>query len=133
MTHRQRRSLAKYVSAIAVTLGLRDWTLSFPEDPPENDDAIASVECIYGRRMASVRFDADFLSFSCEDQRVAVLHELIHVHFWHRRQATKDALEGIGREAREIAFDAITLGDEYGTDAVADAIAPFFPFWEGCK
>ena len=133
MTHRQRRSLAKYVSSLAVTLALRDWTLEFPDEEPDSGNAIASVECVYGRRLAIVRFRSDFVTQPCEEQRQVVLHELIHVQFAHRRQATQDALEGIGREARQQAIDAITLGDEYGTDALAEAIAEFFPLWEGCK
>ena len=133
MTHRQRRSLAKYVSVTAAALGLRDWTLDFPDEEPDEGHALASVECVYGRRLAIVRFRKDFPHTACDEQRQVVLHELIHVHFGHRRQSTADALEGLGREGRQQALDAITLGDEYGTDALAEAIAGFFPLWEGCQ
>jgi hypothetical protein len=129
LNHRQRRSLAKYVCTIGAELGLRDWELSFPCDAPADTDALASVECIYGRRRAAIRFSEDWLAQTPEDQRNAVVHELIHIHFAQERQAVEDALNALGRDAQALATDAFRVGHEYGVDGLASAIADHFPLW----
>lgn len=130
MTPKQLRSLAKYTSAIAAELGLRDWTLTFPPEPCE-EKALASVDCTYGRKRAVVRFADDFLHHAPEEQRIVVLHELIHIHFAQERQAVTDALDLLGRDAHEIATESFRVAHEYGVDGLADAIADRYPLWEG--
>ena len=128
MTRQQRRSFAKYVAGIAKDMGLADWTLNFPPDPCD-EPALAEVDTTYGRRIATIRVCADFAHQSPETQRNAVIHELIHVHFAHERQAVFDVLGLLGHEARDLATSSYRLGHEYGVDALADAIAPHYPLW----
>lgn len=130
MTHRQYRSLARYVSLIAAEMGLRDWTLSFPHEASE-DGTLAEVDTTYGRKHATIRFCADWMTRPPEEQRHAVIHELLHVHFAQERQAVHDAFAVLTHDASSLAADAYRLGHEYGVDGVADAIAHFYPLWEG--
>lgn len=129
MTPKQLRSLARYTSVIAAELGLRDWTLTFPNEPCE-DGALATVDCSYGRKRATVLFASDFTDHPPEEQRIVVLHELIHIHFAQERQAVRDALDSLGRDAREIAYESFRMSHEYGVDGLADAIADRYPLWE---
>lgn len=130
MTNRQRRSLAKYIAGVAVEIGLRDWTLRFEAAPCE-DPALATVQTVYGRKIANVRVAADFSDYSPEEQRNAIVHELIHVHFAQQNQAVADALDVLGHEAQTVAAAAYRVGHEYGVDGLAYAIAPNYPLWEG--
>lgn len=130
MTPKQLRSLAKYTSVIAAELGLRDWTLAFPDEPCE-EGALAEVDCTYGRKRATVRFAPDFMHHPPEEQRIVVLHELIHIHFAQERQAVRDALDSLGRDAREVAHESYRMSHEYGVDGLASAIADRYPLWEG--
>ena len=128
MTERQYRSLARYISTLAVELGLRDWTFNFHREPCE-DTALAMVDTVYGRKIANVSVCADFLHQPPETQRNAIVHELIHVHFAQERQAADDGFGLLGHEARTLAADAFRLGHEYGVDGLAEAIAKNYPLW----
>lgn len=131
MTPKQRRSLARYTTDIAKGFGLGGWTLIFPPEPPSIDETGAMVDTTYGRRVAHIRFADEFPSFPPEEQRHMVIHELLHIHFAHELQTVQDLLGSMGREAQAVAGDAYRLGHEYGIDAIADAIADFYPLWEG--
>lgn len=130
MTSEQRQSLATYTSEMAVELGLTDWTLDFPNDEPSIEDAIASVDPVYGRKRATIRFRRDFMHCPPEEQRQTVIHELVHLHFAAQTQAVVDALKPLGMTA-ELAADYYQLTHEYAVDALAEAIARYFPLWEG--
>lgn len=130
MTPKQHRSLARYMAQIAVEMGLRDWTFNYHIEPCE-DTALATVDTIYGRKIANVHVCADFAEQTPEAQRNAIVHELIHVHFAQERQAVEDGLKVLGGVLGGIAHDAYRLGHEYGVDGLAEAIAPHYPLWEG--
>lgn len=67
-----------YVRLVADALGLTDWTIRVER----RDDEECTAECaaIYGRRYATIRFDSEFFAVSPEEQRVIVIHELLHCH-----------------------------------------------------
>ena len=59
MTTAERKRLARYTCRLAVTLGLRDWTLNFPEEEPTDKKAAAAVayaEAAY-RKGIKINFD----------------------------------------------------------------------------
>jgi hypothetical protein len=129
VTSKQYRSLAKYAGSIAADLGLRDWDIAIRDDPPDDGGALASTECVYGRRQANIRFSPDFAHHAPEEQRTAVLHELLHVHLWAADQAVRDGLTVLGSEAREVVYAGYNTAREYAVDAVATAIADRYPLW----
>jgi hypothetical protein len=123
------RSLARYVGLMAAELGLRDWEIVVMDDEPADQSAIASVECIYGRRLAHVRFRSDFAHLPAPEQRAAVLHELLHVHLSATDQAVRDHISEMGVEARGIAESTYSTAREHAVDAIAAAISHRFPTW----
>lgn len=129
MTTKQHRSLARYIARLAVEMGLRDWTFNYHTEPCE-DHALASVDTVYGRKIANVAVCADFDEQTPETQRNAVVHELIHVHFAYERQVVHDLTEHLGNRRGSLAHDGYSLAHEYGVDGLADAIAQFYPLWE---
>lgn len=110
-------------------MGLRDWTLNFQVESCDDPNALASVETVYGRKIANVQVSVDFSHYPPETQRAAIVHELIHVHFAQERQTVSDTLDLLGVEAHAMAAAAYRQGHEYGVDGLADAIADHYPLW----
>lgn len=136
MTPKQYRSLARYMAVIANEFGLRDWDVTLhaeePGDGNDGGDALASVECVYGRRKAHIRVASAFDEVTPEEQRNAVLHELIHIHTEPMRALLRTTLPKImGLPAFETFWPAFTQADEHATDAIAAAIGDKYPLWEG--
>jgi len=133
---RQYRSLAKYAGVIAKELGLGHMDLSLdaghPGDAVDHSEAAASFEGVYGRHRGVIRVHQNFASFTPEEQRVCVVHELLHAHTERQRELLRTSLpDAMGRSSYEVFMAAWTQLDELATDAVSTAIAPKFPLWEG--
>ena len=120
MTDPRRQAWVPYIRDIADRLRLRDWTVRVKDDGPEGRDDHASVQCVYGRKLANIRLSDEFLGDDPEEQRHTVVHELLHCHlvdgWWYAHGRLDDA----GR-------DAFTRFMEKGIDGLADAIAPLMP------
>ena len=136
MTPKQERSFARYVGEIARTLAPGwDIRLHFadPGDPGGvGVSAAASVGTTWGRRLAHLTVDPDVVTWTPEEQRHVIVHEFIHIPF----MAVTDLVDVSFREkVGSLAWEAFKSGwvhaDEHATDALAKAIAPFFPLWEG--
>jgi hypothetical protein len=133
---RQYRSLAKYAGVIAKELGLGHVDLSLDAETPgtttDHSEAAASFEGIYGRHRGVVRVNPHFELYAPEEQRVCIVHELLHAHTERQRELLRTSLpDAMGRASYEVFMAAWTQLDELATDAVATAIAPKFPLWEG--
>lgn len=109
-----------YLRAIFDRLGLKDWEVVVEDDPPENPDAYAFVECVYGRKLAMVRLSPNYLKDAGERQRHGAVHEALHAHFTHADQAVRE-LAGMRH------YGVYKLPMEYGIDGIAVAIAPLMP------
>lgn len=136
MTEKQYRSLARYAGRIAKELRLDHIDLSLKSEGPgetkAGDAALASFEGTYGRHSGVIRVSHDFDHFPPEEQRIAILHELIHCHTEQIREYARISLMGaLGREAYEVFWSGYTQQDELFTDALATALAPRFPLWDG--
>lgn len=131
MTTAERKRLARYTCRLAVTLGLRDWTLNFPEEEPTDKKAAAAVATVYGRRIASVWFSPDFLDYPPEQQRHIVVHELLHIHLDPIRTLADSTLPAaIGVAGWAIFEPALRERVEHAVDAIADALACALPLPE---
>ena len=130
MTPKQKKSLIRYISAVGKEYGLTGWQMGLSFDA--HDAVAAEVSCVYGRRIAHLAVSPDFLDFTPEEQRQVIVHEMTHIHLDQMQTLIHDLLpEVMGKPA----FDAFIAGYrqamEHATDAIADAIAPTFPLWEG--
>lgn len=127
MTTAEHKRLAKYVRRVANALGLHDWTINVLADEPDMAEAGADVHCIYGRRIANIRFAADFALMEPDVQRHIVVHELLHIHFDRALQLCQSALPAVmGAPAYSVFDEALRDHMEHGVDAVADALACAF-------
>jgi hypothetical protein len=133
---RQYRSLAKYAGVIAKELGLAHMDLvldpGHPGEATDHSEAAASFEGVYGRYRGAIQVNARFETYTPEEQRVCIVHELLHAHTERQRELLRTSLpDAMGRSSYEVFMAAWTQLDELATDAVATAIAPKFPLWEG--
>ena len=136
MTPKQERSFVKWAASIAHVL-VPGWDIRLHIDDPGDPGAIgeqaaASVSCTWGRKIAHMTVAPDVLTWTPEEQRHVICHEFIHIAFY----AVSDIVEvSLKDKVGSLAWDAFRPGlvhaEEHATDALAKAIAPFFPLWRG--
>jgi len=119
---------AKYILWCAVELELRDWSLTIASGPCIEEDAIAQVKPVYGRKLATITLAPGFEYRTREEQRQTIAHELIHLH-WHgaREVMRVDVCQQMSQAVYDVADSAYVRAMEYGVDALADAIAKHLP------
>jgi hypothetical protein len=130
--------LGKYIRARADDLGLSDWYIVLKAEPPEDKEAAAEICPVEGRKWANIRVAKDFMALRPEEQRSAIIHELVHCHF----QSAVDIIRLDLFEERLLAHDtyaaiyaAFRRQMEYGVDGIAVTIALHFPLieWEALR
>ena len=132
MTPKQYKSLARYIHSISKEFGLNDWDLRLHTEPPDDETALAAVETVYGRRIAHIHVCADFDHYEPEAQRIAVIHELTHIHEAQVIDLIASTLpDARGKQAFAMFNAGWRQAMEHSTDAIATAIADKYPLWEG--
>ncbi len=131
MTEKQRRILRKQVRLIADSLGLRDWTINLNYEPDENPNALASVSCTYGRRIATVTFCSDWWERDLHERHHVLIHEMLHVVTDPVRTYLDETLPTlIGQPAWTAIREAVRQHEEHAVDQLASALAPYVPVME---
>lgn len=127
MNAAERKALGEYVRWVANDIGLRDWTFKLRwEGCPE--EAQASIEPTEGRRVAVIYFCDDFRSLPADDQRNAVVHELIHCHHAAATDIIRvDLVRQLSQSTYELLYGAFRRQVEYMVDALADVVAERMP------
>jgi hypothetical protein len=86
MTEKEWAVLEEYVRECADMMGLTDWDIQIPRDETPDDDpngiAVAQTHCVFGQRRATITFHPTFRDKEPDEQRNAVIHELLHIHWW---------------------------------------------------
>jgi hypothetical protein len=133
MRKKDRAALVKYIRWCGDELGLRDWTFEIQHVVDDQPNAARTVT-LYGRHVACITFRDDFRGMSAEFQRMAVIHELIHVPFnvasWYIVKTLPDLVAPPVYDAFYGAFNQL---DEMATDTLAEGIASRFPLIEWPK
>jgi hypothetical protein len=127
MRKRDRRELERYIRWMANEMELRDWTITLADDPcsPGNKGECLAV---MGRKRATILLAKDFRSHEPEDQRVTIVHELLHCHWtaaWE--MVGRDLEKALGSQADIIFCSAFDRNAEYAIDATAAALAKHLP------
>lgn len=122
----QNKSFGLYVRHIANQLGLRDWTITLMHDFAD-DDCMAQVHCIHARKVANIRFATDFHTYTPEQVRHTVVHELTHCHTTHMDKLIEAQSGPLGLQAYEQLCNAWNLAHEYAVDGIADALSMLLP------
>lgn len=123
---RLKPPLYDYVQQLAGLLNLGQWRITISPQAPD-DDALASCRVTSGQQLAAIRISPALIKADPEEQRDTILHELLHVHLWPLGEAVEHAFPALGTAAAGVLEAAHDLAAERATDAIAVAIAPFFP------
>lgn len=116
------------VRQIADAIGLRDWTINLNYEPPDDTDAMASVSCVYGRRIATISFCSDWWERDPHERHHVIVHELIHVVTNPLNAFLEEALPVlIGQPTWQGVYAAIRQHDEHAVDQLATALSPYMP------
>ncbi len=119
--------LDAYVREVAQKLKCGDWTISLPHDRFCEDDAHATIQFTSGKRVAVIRFGADLLDRSREEQRHTIVHEVIHILI-NPMESAFDALSSqITSATYSVAWSNFNRHLEEATDQLAFVLAPMLP------
>lgn len=134
MTETQWKTLGDYVRDMADVLGLRDWWL-FLDHTPSDDDCVASVKVIYGRRNATIRVSTTFMDERLDAQRNSIIHELLHCHTSQIVNCVDHDLHNsgaLGTQALDLLMNTMLRTTELAVDAISMSIADRYPMieWE---
>jgi hypothetical protein len=127
MSRKQFDGIVKYIEGIAGKLGLSEWTISLGHEPSEGDDSMAECLATNGRLKATITVASDFNTFTLEDKRRTLIHELLHCHQQKGIElftADESEIEAhMGRLAWGIMYDAINLAQETMVDTLSVVIS----------
>ena len=116
-------ALETYVAACLPVLNLANWKVTILTDvAPE--DRYADIEPNDQAQTASLRVGNLFWTQKADDQRLTIVHELLHLHLC-RLDQTVDRLEPVLGSAAWAPWAAV-YEDVYerATDAIAEVLAP---------
>lgn len=119
-------ALEAFVASAMPILNLANWKVTILTDvAPE--DRYADIEPNEQAQTANLRVGNQFWSQKPEDQRLTIVHELIHLHLCRLDQAV-DRLEPVLGSAAWTPWAGV-YEDAYerATDAIAELVVPLVP------
>lgn len=120
-------ALERYVLNLQRMLGLGHWEIPVKRGHCE-DGHRATIELFETRYSAYLRVHRDWLSFTQEEHRKIIVHELVHVHHRDITMAVECAKGGMGDGPAFAVFEQMMeQAEERSADALALAIAPHMP------
>jgi hypothetical protein len=124
-----RQKLSAYINQVAPLLGLDGWKFEIKGNP-ECKEALAEIMPTECRKTAVICFSDSFFEKDKEEQRMTVVHELLHCCFAHPCDIIRMDLwetRQLSQQAYEIMFSTFRRAMEYSVDSLATAIAQFMP------
>lgn len=119
-----------YIRRLADLMGLQRWDV-YVSVKPSRKDALATVDPVQGRAVASVRIARDFHACSTADQVNTLVHELIHLIHRDQTDIIRVATAGgevLGTQATyDLLWSTVKLATEVMVDHLAAIIAPTMP------
>lgn len=128
LTKDAERVLVNYIRDCADRMGLKDWQFDISARDPQSG-AIASTEVWADSHTATIWIGSQFWKYGPRMQREVIVHEVFHWHTDKLIRAVREVYrKTLGREAWELAYDALKQQHELTVDAAASAWAREFPF-----
>lgn len=122
----EQRRYGAYLRCLADLLGLRDWTVALDVSSDAGPYG-ATVERVYGRKIARVAVCPEFAAMPAGEQRQTLVHELVHCHLGGAQDAARVLGGVLSSEAYGAWWPLFDHQIEFAVDALADAIAPTLP------
>lgn len=129
-TEANREALAAYVTELQAMFHLEHWDVTLSREPADDDDVVNASISI-NNPSATWRFGESFWQDDPVEQRVHIVHELLHLHLHH---AHGDLLEALERQTSRAAWSEVfTLhrrNHERSVERLAQALAIHYPVIE---
>lgn len=126
MDRERRLYWGRYLRVLADKMELRDWTIGTMHRPADDGKA-ASCVCTYGQKKINVFLGLRFDDDSPEEQRVTLVHELLHAHLAGAHRLLIDAQANVRKTWIDQLECAVRVQHEYAVDAIADIVAKYLP------
>jgi hypothetical protein len=127
MSDAEREYWEGYARSLLEPLAMVGWDVRVSDVPCEGAEAV-TIECIEGQRVAFLRFSEEWGTFSDEDRRTYLSHELHHIPFTQMRFYIWNTLERLlGKRTFRAWWAGFHLLFEYGVDHVARTAAARLP------
>lgn len=130
---KHREWLEPYLHTLQDALGLSHWIIDLDDGWPDNKDldreytpACCTMTDSYFRAVIYLSQD----TYTPEDLRHYLTHELMHCHLRDLVAAARDATEWLSRIAGAVMFQRIQHEMEQAVDAIATAWIPSLPLPE---
>jgi hypothetical protein len=120
-------AMARYIRERADELGLRDWRIHVKRHDYVGEAIVAHAVVTYGQRDMGITLGELFWGQDLEDQRVTVIHELLHAHLDGPMAVARDMEQQLGDFVFSVFIDNHKRTTELACDAIATAIAGHFP------
>jgi hypothetical protein len=120
--------IREYVHELQEELGLHSWDVAVRTHPCD-DDADAKIFPTDDRRVATVELKQDFLQDTPEEQRYAIVHELLHCQTTFQLMDALHAVASphLASPVMQSIRNIVHHEAELTTDALTVVIAPYLP------
>jgi hypothetical protein len=132
----RHRYWSAYIADVQGRMLLRNWNVVLEREAVKQprvhhadaDEAVAaSVDCLPGRREATVKLHERFDDYSRAEQRHIVVHELLHLHLAGMKTHLVKQFGDWEGGVRLTLYNAHISHEEYAVDDLARIIAPSMP------
>ena len=122
-------ALDAYIRQLADLLGMRDWVVLLSRGPAKHEN-YAEIWTSHYKDEAMVMLNEDYTTYSPEDQRLHITHELLHIQTCRLRRLITRLAEHEHDKAIGFVNRLHNEEEEILVDRLSRAIAPFLPLPE---
>jgi hypothetical protein len=116
-----------YCRAVGNILKLQDWRIIVNCEKPE-EEFLAISFCVEGQHKVILKFSDEFFTITSEEQKIVVIHELLHAHLDELGEILRvdlGDLKAMSKREYELLYGMHKRQAEYITETLANAFAPF--------
>jgi hypothetical protein len=124
-------AVKEYVADLCDLLRLRDWTVEIATEYTDHDEAWGTVNVMDQRYHVTVKLCRDFPELTSDQQRLTLVHELLHVYLDPIDFIIRRTVEPLVGKSTWIAVEQVLERDiELAVDKLAESVAPLCPVFK---
>ena len=118
----------QYIDILKPLLRIQDWNVILCREAPENESHGACIGCFFGQKKAEMNLNLrHFYGLSPFDQKVTIVHELMHLHTHRQKDVVRKFCESQDESTHSFFWDMYYEEYEEMSELLAQVIAPFMP------
>jgi hypothetical protein len=116
-----------YLNTLVACMHMEQWEITI-ESEPCNDGHMAEIQCTDGRCRARIGLNRDFDTYTPDEQRATLVHELLHALTDLSMRCAEDDLGAqVLPQTRDMFVRTYRRLYEVEMDQIANILAPFMP------